>query len=147
MIEPELALDALYMVPQTDLEEKFVIWFAFQNHLDRRRRGKRECLKLSCHNDPDDAARNLYQAYRDFCQKFRYVEIPDLYGLEPEKAQQILRQLGLTWQFEGVRHDRRYPVGTVVSQRPSPGTAARVEGVVYLGLNQGDLDRALRRTR
>lgn len=145
MIEPEEAPDALYMVPQTDLEEKFILWFSFHNDLARQRRGKRECLKLPAQNDPELAVRNVYQAYQEFCRKFRYVEIPSLYGLEPERAQQILRQLGLTWQFEGVRQDRRYPAGTVVSQRPSPGAAARVEGVVYLGLNQGDVNQALKR--
>lgn len=133
------------MVPQTDLEEKFVLWFAFRHDMERERRGKRECLRFPPQNDPDLATRNLYQAYREFCKQYRYVEIPDLYGLEPEVAQQLLRQLGLAWQYEGVRYDRRYPVGTVVSQRPSPGAAARVEGVVYLSLNQGDIDRTLRR--
>ncbi len=135
------------MVPQTDLEEKFVLWFSFQNDLQRVRRGRRECLKFPPSNDPELATRNVYQAYREFCQQFRYVEIPNLYGMEPEKAQQSLRQLGLAWKFEEGRHDRRYPVGTVVSQRPAPGAAARVEGVVYLGLNQGDLNQALKRPK
>lgn len=145
MIEPELAENALYMVPQTDLEEKFILWFSFRHNLDRERRGKRECLVLPAQNDPELATRNLYQAYREFCKRYRYVEVPNLYGLEPEKAQQLLRQQGLAWQFEGVRQDRRYPAGTVVSQRPAPGATAQMEGVVYLSLNQGDVGQSLKR--
>ncbi|MEW6283211.1 MAG: PASTA domain-containing protein, partial [Candidatus Eremiobacterota bacterium] len=74
-------------------------------------------------------------------------EVPNLYGLTPERAQYLLREAGLTWEYEGVAEDRRYPPGTVVSQRPGPGVVPLPQGVVRLRINKGDLGDVVRRRR
>lgn len=126
---------SLFIVPESELEEKFILWFCTQHNLPRERINRRESLKLPGWNDPEEAVRNLYPAFRDFKERFRYVEIPDLVGMSLDHAAGRLRELGLTWDLEGEREDPRYPPGAVVWQHPPPGAAAIAQALVRLCRN------------
>lgn len=146
MIEPyrgtnEDGEEFLYMRAETPLEEKFILWFATRHGLRRQRVDSRESLRLPGGNDPQLAVENVHEAYREFCDEFHYVELPPLYGVEFDKATQIIRSLGLAWEIEGSLEDLRFAPGTVVHQHPSPGPVSIPDGVVRLVLNKVDLDR------
>jgi hypothetical protein len=143
MIKPVLKMDErtgeklLFMVPETELEEKFIIWFCHQHDLPRQRVNNRESLRLPGYNDPEEAERNLYAAFRQFKEKYRYTEIPDLSGMTVEAARREIHLRGLTWKVEREMPDHRFPPGTVISHQPPAGSAAVPDSVVRLVVSSG----------
>lgn len=125
----------LYIVPETQLEEKFVLWFCNEHNFLRERVNRRDSIRLPGYNDPEEAVRNIYPAFREFKQRFRYVEIPDLRGVDFDRAVKELRDLGLTWTLDGEREDPRFPPGAVVWQHPPPGSAVIGQSVVRIARN------------
>lgn len=126
----------LYLVPETRLEEKFVIHFSFENGLASDRVQGRESLRLPAGNDDSQAVENVRLAFERFCRRFGYVEVPDLRGLDLTEAADVVRDLGLAWTIHGYREEPNYPPGSVISQHPEPGPVSIPEGVVKLVLNQ-----------
>lgn len=142
MMRPVIKLDErsgekyLYIVPETELEEKFVLWFCQQNSLPRQRVNRRESIRFPVFNDPDDTQKNVYAAYHKFKEKYRYLEIPNLTGLMKDDAIRELRLQGLTWDLHS-EIQSRHPAGMVVGQHPAPGSASASDSIVRLVLSLG----------
>lgn len=126
----------LYIVPETDLEEKFILWFSHMHDLPRQRVNRRESLRFPMWNDPEDTQKNVYAAYHKFCDKYRYMEIPNVIGRMKDDAIRELRLLGLTWDLDA-EVESRHPAGMVVGQHPSGGSATVSDSIVRLVISRG----------
>jgi len=62
----------LFIVPENDMEERFIIWFAFDNSLRTQRINNRESLEFPIQNDPNITQQNMIRAYEQFLKKYRY---------------------------------------------------------------------------
>lgn len=127
----------LFIVPETDLEEKFILWFCHQHDMPRQRVNRRESIRFPGWNSPEDTQKNLYAAYHRFRERYKYKEIPDLLGKTREEALRELRFHGLTWSEEPDTESRIYPAGTVAFQQPSGGSSIISESVVRLVFSRG----------
>lgn len=143
MIHPVIKLDErtgtkfLYLVPETELEEKFILWFCHQHDLPRQRINRKESIRFPIYNDPEDTQKNIYAAFHEFKEKFRYVEIPNLTGLTQDDAAKELRLRGLGWDVHSELESRAHPAGFVVGQHPSAGSAVVSDSTVRLVLSRG----------
>jgi len=62
----------LFIMPEDLLEEKFVLWFSFDQNLPRQRIGEWECMQFPHNNDPEVLQHNVIRAFEDFCRRFKY---------------------------------------------------------------------------
>jgi hypothetical protein len=135
-IDEETGQKQLFMVPESDLEERFVIWFAFQHSVPRLRVNKREALVFHHMNDPELVTYNVNKAYENFKIDYKYVEIPYLIGVTLSRARDELRHRGLEWAIEREVKSDQYPPGYVVSQNPLSDAVASPQSVVYLTISK-----------
>lgn len=140
MLKPVIKVDEesgekqLFMVPESDLEERFVLWFSFENGIPRRRVNKRESLVFHHMSDPEMAQQSLLRAFENFKKRFSYVEIPYLIGVPFSRAREELHLRGLHWAIEREVETNEYPPGTVVGQNPLSEAVATPQSVVYLSI-------------
>jgi len=132
----ETAQKQLFMVPESDLEERFVLWFAFHHDVPRQRVNKRESLIFHHLSDPGMVQQNLMKAYEDFKQRYNYVEIPYLIGVTLARAREELHYRGLQWAIEREIISQDYPPGYIVGQNPLKEAVAAPQSVVYLTVSK-----------
>jgi hypothetical protein len=126
----------LFMVPESDLEERFVLWFAFENSIPRQRVNNKESLVFHHMSDPDMAQQSLLRAFENFKKRFNYMEIPYLIGVTLQRAREELHFRGLHWAIEREVETDEYPPGTVVGQNPLSEAVAAPQSVVYLSISK-----------
>ncbi|GEM_PF-1923023 len=134
--EEETGQKQLFMVPESDLEERFVIWFAFQHGVPRLRVNKREALVFHFLNDPEMVTHNVNKAFENFKSDYKYVEIPYLIGVSLARARDELRHRGLEWAIEREVKSDQFPPGHVVSQNPLSDAVCSPSSVVYLTISR-----------
>jgi len=135
-IDEETGQKQLFMVPESDLEERFVIWFAFQHSVPRLRVNKRESLVFHFMNDPELVTFNVNKAFENFKSDYKYVEIPYLIGVSLSRARDELRHRGLEWAIEREVNSKEYPPGYIVGQNPLSEAVAAPQSVVYLTVSR-----------
>lgn len=135
-VDEETGQKQLFMVPESDLEERFVIWFAFQHSVPRLRVNKRESLVFHFMNDPELVTFNVNKAFENFKSDYKYVEIPYLIGVSLARARDELRHRGLEWAIEREVASKEYPPGYVISQNPLSEAVAAPQSVVYLTISK-----------
>jgi len=122
----------LFMVPESDLEERFVLWFSFQNNIPRERINKRDSLVFHHMSDPDMAQQSVMRAFDAFKKRYNYVEIPYLVGVPLARAREELHLHGLQWAIEREVENNEYPPGHVIAQNPlSDAVSAPVFSLVF----------------
>ncbi|MDQ7825518.1 MAG: PASTA domain-containing protein [Candidatus Eremiobacteraeota bacterium] len=126
----------LFMVPESDLEERFVLWFAFHHSVPRLRLNRRDALVFHALNDPDTVQYNLTMAFEEFKKRYNYVEIPYLVGVSLSRAREELRMRGLQWAIEREVATSEYPPDHVISQNPLKEAVAAAQSVVYLTISK-----------
>ena len=124
----------LFVYGETELEEKFIIWFSFEHDIPRLRVNMREALKFPPQNDQETTLRNLTRAFELFKKRYNYVEIPYLVGMSLERAKTELKMLNLEWAIEREIYTDDVPPGHVAAQNPLSGAVASPHGVVYLSV-------------
>ena len=127
----------LFVVPETPLEEKFLVWFASQHCFPVKIVNNRQSIQFLASNDPTRLQINMHRAFQLFKERFRYVEIPPVSGLLFEEAKEILHKYKVAWIIEREVASRDFPAGTVISQKPDPGGVAITDSIVYLVLSRG----------
>ena len=130
--------EKLCIVPETELEERFFIWFSFQYGMPRERVNNRDSLLFDLNNDPKLTINNLENAMKNYCVRFRYINVPDVRGMELEEAAQKLNQAKVTWAVEREIFTEKQPEGHVVYQNPRPGSVSKPKSVVYLTISLGE---------
>jgi hypothetical protein len=135
-VNEETGEKQLFMVPESDLEERFVLWFSFENSIPRKRVNKRESLAFHHMSDPELAQQSLLRAFETFKTRFNYVEIPYVVGVPIARAREELHMRGLQWAVEREVETNEYPPGTVVSQNPLSEAVAGPQSVVYLTISK-----------
>jgi len=135
-VNEETGEKQLFIVPESDLEERFVLWFSFENSIPRQRVNKRESLMFHYMNDPDLAQQSLLKAYEAFKRRFNYVEIPYLIGVPFARAREELHMRGLQWAIEQEVETDEYPPGTVIGQNPLKEAVVSPHSVVYLRITR-----------
>ncbi|MHB2019276.1 MAG: PASTA domain-containing protein [Candidatus Xenobia bacterium] len=142
MLTPVLTLNdetgkrELYVVPSSELEEKFVVWFSHQHGVPQVRHRGRFALQLPEWNDPDHVMNNVNAAYEQFVKRFHYTEIPNLIGLPLERAIEQLAECGLHWSIVREENHPGVPPGTVLRHNPRPQSTAVMDSVVYLDITR-----------
>lgn len=71
-------------------------------------------------------------------QKDKITTIPDVTGLPLERAQEILTQAGVHGIDAERKNDKKFPIGTIISQNPSQGSTVKVGRNVYLTVSGGE---------
>lgn len=127
----------LYIVPETDLEERFFIWFNFQYGIPRQRINNKESLQFPGSNDSEQTIENLEQAFAKYKIRFRYREIPNVIGISLSKASKKLKEYGVNWAVEKETFSAGFPPGYVIFQKPRAGSVSMPDSVVYLTVSLG----------
>ena len=130
--------EKLCIVPETEVEEKFFIWFSFQYGVPLERLNNRDSLVFDLNNDAEVTMENLKNALKNYCIRFRYVDIPDVRGMHLEKASKLLNEAKVTWAVEKEIFTEKFNEGHIVYQNPRPGTVSKPKSVVYLTVSLGE---------
>jgi hypothetical protein len=129
--------EKLCIIPETEIEEKFFIWFSFQYGVPLERLNNRDSLAFDLNNDPEVTMQNLANALKNYCIRFRYVYVPDVRGIHLEKASKILNEAKVTWAVEKETFSDQFNEGHVIYQNPRHGTVSKPKSVVYLTVSLG----------
>ena len=78
-----------------------------------------------------------FQIQRSFFNRIPDKRVPDVVGLELEKATSILRDFGLESQVAGERFHTVLPEGSIVSTKPPPGRDVKANRMVRLFISKG----------
>lgn len=136
-INERSGLKELFLVPSTDLEEKFLVWFSTSRRLERQKVNGRTSLRFPVENAPESLEANMQRAFEEFKKRYRYVEIPNVRGLTVAAAKEELRLHDLTWAIEREVESAEHPHGVVISQKPPAGAGVSItESVVYLEVSR-----------
>jgi hypothetical protein len=127
----------LYIVPESELEERFFIWFGFQYGMMKFRVNGKDSLRFPAVNDPEQTIQNLRQALSIYCERFRYLEIPNVTGLPLPEARNKLEEKNVQWAVQKEIFSRTHPRGFVVFQNPRGGSTSTPNSIVYLDVSKG----------
>ena len=64
-MDPKTHKEVLFVVPETELEEKFIIWFTHRNGLKVGRCKNMQAAMLPSWNDSDTVAKSMNVAYQN----------------------------------------------------------------------------------
>ncbi|MCE1247768.1 MAG: PASTA domain-containing protein [Firmicutes bacterium] len=127
----------LYIVPETETEERFIIWFGFTYGMMKFRINGKDSLRFPAINDPEQTINNLLNAMDNYCERYGLVEIPNVTGLPLAEAKLLLDEQDLKWAVQKEAYSRTHPKGYVTFQSPRPGTSSKPDSIVYLDLSKG----------
>jgi hypothetical protein len=126
----------LFIVPESDLEERFILWFAYENSVPRQRVNNKEALMFHHMSDPEMLQHNVTKAFENYKIRFNYVEIPYLIGVSLARAREELHMRGLQWAIEREVDTTEFPPEFIIGQNPLKEAVVAPQSVVYLTVSK-----------